>query len=44
MSRRRFSVDNIIHMPREAEVELLRGQSAAQVSKKLCICEQTYYR
>ena len=44
MGRKRFSVDNIIRMLREAEVELSRGQSVTQVSKKLGICEQTYYR
>jgi transposase-like protein len=44
MSRKRFTVDSIIRKLREAEVELSQGQSVAQVSKKLGICEQTYYR
>jgi len=44
MSRKRFTVDNIIRKLREAEVELSRGQSVAQACKKLEISEQTYYR
>ena len=44
MSRRRFTVDNIIRKLREAEVELSRGQSVSQVCKKLEVSEQTYYR
>jgi transposase-like protein len=44
MSRKRFTVDSIIRKLREAEVELSRGQSIAQVCKKLGISEQTYYR
>jgi len=44
MSRKRFTVDSIIRKLREAEVELSRGQSVAQVCKKLGVSEQTYYR
>jgi transposase-like protein len=44
MSRKRFTVDQIIRKLREAEVDLSRGHSVSQVCKKLEICEQTYYR
>ena len=44
MSRKRFTVDQIIRKLREAEVDLSRGHSVAQVCKKLEVCEQTYYR
>ncbi len=44
MGRQRFAVENIVRKLREAEVELSRGQSVSQVSKKLGVCEQTYYR
>jgi transposase InsO family protein len=35
MGRRRFSVESIVRKLREAEVDLSRGQSVAQVVKKL---------
>ena len=44
MGRQRFTVENIVRKLREAEVELSRGQTVSQVSKKLGVCEQTYYR
>jgi putative transposase len=44
MGRRRLSVEGIVQKLREAEVELSRGQTVAQVVKKLGVCEQTYYR
>ena len=44
MARKRFSAEQIIHKLREAEVELARGQTTAQVCRKLEISEQTYYR
>lgn len=44
MGRRRLSVESIVQKLREAEVELSRGQTVAQVVKKLGVCEQTYYR
>ncbi len=44
MGRQRFTVEYIVRKLREAEVELSRGQSVSQVSKKLGVCEQTYYR
>ena len=44
MGRQRFTVESIVRKLREAEVELSRGQTVGQVSKKLGVCEQTYYR
>jgi putative transposase len=44
MGRQRFSVETIVRKLREAEVDLSRGQSVAQIIKKLGVCEQTYYR
>lgn len=44
MGRKRFTVENIVRKLREAEVDLSRGQTFAQVVKKLGVCEQTYYR
>ena len=44
MSRKRFTPEQIIGMPREAEVALAQGQTAAQVCRNLGITEQTFYR
>ena len=44
MARKRFTAEQIIPKLREAEVELARGRTVAQVCKKLGITEQTYYR
>lgn len=44
MARRQFSVEAIVRMLREAEVELASGATIKQVAKKLGINEQTYYR
>ena len=44
MARRRHTPEQIITGLREAEVALAQGQSVAQVSKRLEIAEQTYYR
>ncbi len=44
MARQRFCAEQIIPKLREAEVELARGRTVAQVCKKLGITEQTYYR
>jgi len=44
MARKRFSAEQIIHKLREAEVELARGLSTAEVCRKLEVSEQTYYR
>ena len=44
MGRKRFTIESIDRMLREAEVELAGGLTVKQVSKKLGINEQTYYR
>ena len=44
MSRKRFSSEQIIGMLREAEVLLSQGMTIGEVSRKLSISEQTYYR
>ncbi len=42
--RKRYSVEQIIRMLREAEVETAKGTKVAQVCRKLGITENTYYR
>lgn len=44
MARKRFTIEAIVRMLREAEVELSSGQSLHQVVKKLGITTQTFYR
>ena len=44
MAKKHFLAEQIISKLREAEVEISRGQTVAQVAKKLGITEQTYYR
>ena len=44
MGRKRHTPEQIIRKLREAEVELAKGQSTAEVARKLAIAEQTYYR
>ena len=44
MPRKRYSTEQIVTRLRQAEVELGRGLRTPQVSKKLGISEQTYYR
>jgi putative transposase len=44
MPRKRYAPEQIIHKLREAEVELAKGQSTPEVTRKLGISEQTYYR
>jgi putative transposase len=44
MKRKRFTVEQIIGMLREAEVHLSQGKSIKLVSRELGITEQTYYR
>ena len=44
MPRKRYTSEQIIVPLREAEVELAKGQSSAEVCRKLGITEQTYYR
>jgi putative transposase len=44
MPRKRYTSEQIIIHLREAEVGLAKGQSTAEVCRKLGITEQTYYR
>lgn len=44
MPRKRFTPEQIIGKLREAEVELAKGATIAQVAKKLEVTEHTYYR
>ncbi len=44
MPRKRYSSEQIIVHLREAEGELAKGQTTAEVCRKLGITEQTYYR
>ena len=44
MPRRRDTAEQIITKLRQAEVEIARGQSVAEVCHELGTSEQTYYR
>ncbi len=44
MGRKHHTPEQIIRKLREAEVELAKGQSTAEVARKLGVAEQTYYR
>ena len=44
MKKKRFSAEKIIGKLREAEVLLNQGSKVSEVSRKLGITEQTYYR
>lgn len=44
MARKRFRVEQIIPLLREAEVALAKGQSVATVCKHLGVSDKTYYR
>ena len=44
MATKRHTAEQIVHLLREAEVELAKGLSIKEVSKKLGITDQTYYR
>ena len=44
MARKRYKAEQIVAKLRQAEVELSKGQTTAQVCKKVGISEQTYYR
>ena len=44
MSKKRLMAEQIIPKLREAEVELAKGQTVAQVVKRMGVTEQTYYR
>ena len=44
MAKKHRTPEQIIHLLRQAEVELAGGQPLAQVCRKLGVSEQTYYR
>ncbi len=44
MPKKRYAAEQIIRHLREAEVELVKGQTTGEVCRKLGITEQTYYR
>ena len=44
MKKKGFSAEQIIGKLREAEVLLSQGSTVGEVSRKLGITEQTYYR
>lgn len=44
MPRKRFSVEQIIHHLREADVLLAQGQTVGNVCRRIGVSEQSYYR
>ena len=42
MGRKRFTAEQIIHMLRQAEVEIAKGKSVPEACKQIGIVEQTY--
>jgi len=44
MSRKQFSIEQIITKLREAEISLSKGATIATVCRSLGVTEQTYYR
>jgi transposase-like protein len=44
MAKKHHTPEQIIHLLRQAEVELSSGQAVAQVCRKVGVSEQTYYR
>ncbi len=44
MSRKRFSVEQIINHLREAEVLLSQGKTVGEVCRRIGVSEQSYYR
>ena len=43
MARRHFKPEQIIHMLREAEIQLAGGKKIGEVCRELAISEQSYY-
>ena len=44
MSRKRFSVEQIINHLREAEVHLSQGMTVGEICRRIGVSEQSYYR
>ena len=44
MPKKRYNAEEIIHKLREADVLMSQGMNVGQVSKRIGIAEQTYYR
>ena len=44
MGRKRYSVEDIIHKLREADVLLAQGKPVAEVCRVLAVTDVTYYR
>ena len=44
MSRKRFSVEQIINHLREAEVLLAQGKTVGEICRHIGVSEQSYYR
>ena len=44
MPKRRYNAEAIIHKLREADVLLSQGMNVSQVSKRIGVADQTYYR
>ena len=44
MARKRFTVEQIIHRLREAEVLLAQGRTVGEVCRQIGVSEQSYYR
>lgn len=44
MARKRYSVEDIIHKLREADVLLAQGKPVAEVCRAIAVTDVTYYR
>jgi len=44
LARKRYSPEQIINLLREAEIHINQGMTVAEVSRKIGVTEQTYYR
>ena len=44
MPKKRYNAEEIIHKLREADVLLSQGMNVSQLSKRIGVAEQTYYR
>ena len=44
MPKKRYSVEQIIHHLREADVLLAQGQTVGEICRRIGVSEQSYYR